>query len=393
MKIDYDLLDKKLVEAGMNPGRTKAMIRRLKYSEATTSYSCEQQKWALERGFVPDKIDIWELNDQNYSEYLSDFDYLMMHPLNNHFAIWINDKLTLKYMLNSTSLKSVMPEYYLYVENDGHYSYLMDAPNDIPRDSNFIINLLKKKRILAVKLNRGERGVGFMKVELNANEKIEINGKLTSEEEFKNIVENQLNGYIVTEFIYQHSKLDEIWSKSSCALRIILCKIQKERLSMPEYKCCTAYARFGTELSGGTCNLSQGGVGVPFDFETGKFYENGIKYKVFCPDGNYKFSSHPDTDFVFKDFILPNYEIVKKHILDTCNYLSSLDYFGFDVIITENDAKFCEINSLPAFDYEQLMCGPGLRNPEIREFFCSKKRFDYPENLLWQLVESCLREE
>lgn len=390
MRIDYELLDKKLIEAGMHPGRTKAMIRRLQYSEKTTRYTDSEQQWAMERGFVPDKIGIFGLNDSNYHEYLSDFDYLMMHPLNNHFAFWINDKLTLKYMLDSTALKSIMPKYYLYIENDGHYSYLMDAPLAIPKNKSFIWNLLQEKRVLAIKLNRGERGVGFMKVELQLDGTIEINGKTTSKEEFDYIVNNKLNGYIVTEYIYQNKELDKIWDKSSCALRIILCKIQEDKFAPPKYRCSTAYARFGTKQSGGTCNLSQGGVGVPFDFGSGRLHENGIKYKVFCPDGKYQFSKHPDTGFVFKDYVLPNYDKVRRAVLDTCNYLSSLDYFGFDVMLTENGVKFCEINSLPAYDYEQLMCGPGLKDSELREFFASKKRIQCPEDTLWKLVRECL---
>ncbi|MBR4673576.1 MAG: hypothetical protein IKP00_03850 [Victivallales bacterium] len=31
--------------------------------------------------------------------------------------------------------------------------------------------------------------------------------------------------------------------------------------------------------------------------------------------------------------------------------------------------KLCEINSHPAIDYEQIMCGPTLSRPKVKEFF------------------------
>ena len=40
--------------------------------------------------------------------------------------------------------------------------------------------------------------------------------------------------------------------------------------------------------------------------------------------------------------------------------------------------KSCEINSHPAIDYEQVMCGPTLSRPKVRAFFEHKglRKFD-----------------
>ena len=61
-----------------------------------------------------------------------------------------------------------------------------------------------------------------------------------------------------------------------------------------------------------------------------------------------------------------------------CQHISSLDYLGLDIIITEEGMKLCEINSHPAIDYEQVMCGPVLKREKINNFFNHKglKKFD-----------------
>ena len=58
--------------------------------------------------------------------------------------------------------------------------------------------------------------------------------------------------------------------------------------------------------------------------------------------------------------------------------MSSLDYLGLDIIITEDGMKLCEINSHPAMDDEQVMCWPTLSKENAREFFDSKgfRNFD-----------------
>ena len=59
-------------------------------------------------------------------------------------------------------------------------------------------------------------------------------------------------------------------------------------------------------------------------------------------------------------------------IYDIVDYFSTLEYFGFDVIITDEGFKVCEINSLPGLDIEQIMFGPILDNEAARSYFTHK---------------------
>lgn len=368
---NYDVMLEKVRALGMEYRWSRMFVKKLIDDEKAFPVSAEEAKFALTHGFYPGRVALYGLTEENYKDYLPDFNYFMLHPLNNHFLKWL-DKTTLKYVLNSNGCESTMPEYYLYVENDDSYTYLMDAPSHIAKGENYIMDLLRWKKVLAMKPNSGTSGgFGFIKLELRGEDLYENNKKIDADrfEEIKNNMRN----YIVTEYAYQHHELAKIWPDSECTLRVIMVKDPKKDIYAPAtWSCSVSYARFGTSVNGGASNLSSGGVGVGFDFETGKYNDFAIRYKRYCPDGKWQIDSHPDTNIVWDGAGLPNWEYVKGKIHDICSHISSLDYLGLDIIITEDGMKLCEINSHPAMDYEQIMCGPAMKKPKIKAFFENK---------------------
>ena len=381
MATNYEKMYELLVEKGMQQKIARLFIKKFKIEEA--SYKCgeDARKWAMSRGFFPSRIELYGLNESNYRNYMPDYVDFMLHPYNNHFVIWINDKLSLKYTLGR-DFACIMPEYYLYIENNGEYTYLMDAPASVPKGKDFILNLLEEKGVLIIKPNSSKSGgEGVMKVEyIGKGESsggqcpsIRINNKnCITIDEFRSRL-GGLGNNIVTEYAYQHSDLRRIWPESECTLRIIMIKLPHEHFyTEPRWKCIVSYARFGTSVSGGASNLSSGGIGIGFDFETGRFNPFGIRYRQFCPDGQWRCHEHPDTHVVWKDEFLPNWDYVRDTIRKVCTHYGSLSHLGFDVIITETGFVFCEINSKPALNYEQVMCGPILLHEDSRRYFQDK---------------------
>lgn len=369
---NYDRMHTLLVQYGMETKIAKEFIRKCKIEEGIYKGGEELREWAMTKGFFPSRVDLYGLNDENYHLYMPDYVDYRLHPYNNHFVIWINDKLSLKYTLGS-DFKDIMPEYYLYVENNGEYTYLQDTPASITKDKSFILNLLKEKRILIIKPNSSKSGgEGVMKVEW-IDGQIRINNKETiNVAAFENRIKN-LGNNIVTEYVQQHSALKQIWPNSECTLRIIMVKLPKEDLyQKARWKCIVSYARFGTAISGGTSNVSSGGIGVGFDFETGRYNPFAFRYRQFCPDGNWKFFEHPDTHVVWQNEKLPNWDYVRDGIYKVCSHFDSLSHLGFDVIISEKGFVFCEINSKPALNYEQVICEPILAPKENIAYFKSK---------------------
>jgi len=279
---NYEKLLEKIREMGMDYRWAGMFVKKLRDDEnAFPVADDEKKKWALERGFYPGRIELYGLTEENYRDYVPDFQYFMLHPMNNHFLKWL-DKTTLKYVLNSNGCEDTMPEYYVYVENEqcgGRFTYLMDCPEDIEKNEDFLLNLLKAKRTLAMKPNSGTSGgLGFIKLELRGDVIYE-NNKPIDMTRFVEIRDTMRN-YIITEYAHQHQELAKVWPDSECTLRVIMVKDPSDNVYAPTtWSCAVSYARFGTAKNGGASNLSSGGVGVGFDFETGKYNDFCLRYK------------------------------------------------------------------------------------------------------------------
>ncbi len=387
MNINYGMMKQELIRLGLDEKRAAFLVSKFQDEDFGTVTDAEAE-WALKRGFIPNRVAIYGLTEENYRSYLSDLDYFMMHPLNNHFRIWINDKLTTKYVLSGSDVAAYMPAYYLYIENDGQYTYLADAPESIAKDKDFIRNLLTLKGELVLKSNNGAGGAGFVHLELRGTE-IYKNGKCISESDYEALLP-KLNGYVITEYIHQHKELNSIYDGAEQVLRIIVCKnVKKDKTGSDSFSTLAAYTRFGTAKCESIVNMPDGGIDVPYD-ENGVLRKYGIMLKKNCEDGNNLLTHHPNTNFRFEGYQLPNYAMVKEAVEKTCRYLSSLDWFGFDVIIADDGVKYTEINTLPDIDYAQYVSGPFLVTQEAKDFFAKKKTKTYPEDALWTIVKKCM---
>lgn len=373
-----EAIDAYLQTTGMQPRWAKIFRNKLIRDWNTCSLPVEEKIWAIERGFKPNNILLYGLTEDNYKLFLSDLDYMRLHPINNHFAFWINDKITLKNIFakpirsiaNSGVYYDLMPEYYLYIENDGHFSYLMDSPKDLRHDEEYLIKLLQKKRTLALKPSNGGGGFGFVKLEYLDNNII-WNDEIISETKLK---ENQglLKGYIVTEYLRQHYDFDCICNKSACTLRIIVVKNIEDQFNGGDLSIVASYARFGTVISEGACNMHAGAVAIAYDSNTGEYGDFFFRYKGFADGDRTRFDNHPDSKISLIGKMLPKYDEVKDVVLTACSYLSSLEYFGVDVVITNDSVKILEINSLPAMSTPQVLVGPMFSIPAANRFFTRK---------------------
>lgn len=374
-----------LKENGMDSKQAQILVEKLQKDLSQYSFTEQVQEWAMRRGFFPGYVKAYGLSEVNYEAYLSHYAYFMLHPLNNHFRIWINDKLTMKYVMCGMQLQEYLPEYYLYIENDGSYTYLVNAPSSeyLTRDSNFIWNLLNEKHCLALKPNNESCGGGFIKLQMK-NQNVLLNNQEISYDGLRKKL-SQLKNYIVTEYVIQNDCFQKIWSDSECVLRIVMAKNSRNNPEdIPNWHCAWCYAVFGVESSGSVSNEVADGVCVGFDFDTGYLFDVGNQDKK-----ESSLSSHPNSGFVWSGFCLPNWEKSREIIMKACMALSSLDWLGMDVIITQTGLKFCEINSFSSIFLAQRVCGPILADVRNRKFFEGKGLNRIRANDFWEMYKAC----
>lgn len=88
-------------------------------------FTIKNKLWAYKRGFLSSKINDYGLTNENYDEYLSDFDYYKLYPLNSkRWSKFIDDKLTTKYILSKYN--TYLPQYYFNIKDKSTILPLQD---------------------------------------------------------------------------------------------------------------------------------------------------------------------------------------------------------------------------------------------------------------------------
>lgn len=128
--------------------------------------SLPQKLWAWRRGFLSYRIQQYGLTDENYRSFLSDYQYHWLNRINNDYQVWINDKLTTRYVLEP--YKQYLAEYYFaFFKQDGmsYIKALPDLPRGFEASYDGLFELLKEKHLIALKPSAGTHGDGFYRLE------------------------------------------------------------------------------------------------------------------------------------------------------------------------------------------------------------------------------------
>lgn len=305
--------------------------RGVKEDNALNITTKKQKKWAHKRGYYSYRIKQYNLTEDNYKTYLSDYDYKRLRPLNNYYRKWFSNKLVSYFVLSQFS--DLLPEYYFRIITDNGKQEIISFSNEYDSNINALVELLKVKGKLVMKPSVGSHGEGFFKLEYNKNA-FSINGAHKTESELISFFCSLSDNYIISEYIEMHSELKKIYDKVACTVRVMAIN-KKGNENLIQH----AYFRIGTGKTGNTDNLSSGGIASKVNIETGEFYDSELLV-------NHEFVScdyHPETNGSLNG-ILPNWDLVKASIPKICKVINPIEYLGFDVVITDNGFKILEIN-------------------------------------------------
>lgn len=339
------------------------------FGKSREKYTNTERIWAYSRGYLAEVAKILSLNNKNYSDFINSEDYYLLDPIDPITKRLVDGKLTIHYTIGG-AYPQYMPKYYAWINEFGKIVHIDDEIEDDLSLEGYLGLLLGKVGVVALKPLAGAGGAGFLKLEKKGSVFLANNEQIDG---INSIVPLINDKYVITEYIKQCEEFNAIWSESANTLRVITINDGTKRTSF------VSYARFGTVVSKGACNLTSGGVGAPFDWETGRFHGEYYRYIDYCDNGVFTLERHPDSGMSLKNKVVPYFSEVRQLVEDISKYLSVHRYFGFDIIITDNGPKICEINSHPSMDYEQLMFG-GIwsRNDAVSTFYnkmlCEKRK-------------------
>ena len=346
----------KYCRKGIRPYMQSLWFHAIKDDLLHTHMSIFKKIWAWKRGFFSYRIQQYGLNNNNYTEFLSDYDYYYLNRINNHYQIWINDKTTFRYIFEP--FKQYIPEYYYCIFRRNYSTNIIkmfDLPTEYEDGWQGLFHLLREKKKLALKPSAGTHGDGFYCLSFE-DEKFYLNGKVMTQEEIISKIEGFKSFYLVTEYISMNTQLKRIYDKSVNSIRMMV--INRKGYNP---KIAQAYMRIGSESTGYTDNVGYGGICVMIDIESGEMYnpERIIDHK-FQPC-----LKHPDTGVEIKGKI-PNWEIVSEAIPEICRYFPELEYLGFDIAITDEGFQIIEVN------IHQDLHKVATHSEEIKEYFREK---------------------
>ena len=299
--------------------------------------------WAYRHGFLSYRLAQYGITKKNYKKFISDFEYKWLRHIDNYYKIWFEDKITIKYI--ASSYNNFFPKYYYFVslkQGENKLIPLMDCPKDYGNKYEDIFKLVKKEKDIALKRDKGSHGEGFYRLSFK-NNKLYLNLEETTEKEVIDILSDKNNEYLITEYIKQHKILNDIYPGAVNTIRIIVYKKDGKNPTIGN-----AYMRFGSSKTGTVDNIGAGGIFVNLDEETGYFHDALIitDDRKIVP-----IKEHPDTHVPIEGYI-PNWDKILKDIKEIASYLKQIEYFGFDIAITEDGMKFPEINRYP--DYMKI---------------------------------------
>jgi len=359
--IVLSLTEKILLKKGFSNHYARAYSKNMLEDIFSTDTPLQSKLWALKRGFYSYKIDYFGLNEKNYKTYLPDFDYYRLHPINGVFSHWIDDKLTIRYILQP--YKQYLPDYYFHLY-EGEIICLPDCPADLSNSVISIINLLDRAKVLAAKLLNSSGGEGFYKLESVGTHYL-INGKRHSYNDLITLCDYWRDeiwgGYLITEFLNPCRELSHIWPKSANAVRITTLRNKNEPTKVVD-----GFIRFGTSKTQFTDSANHGAIISKINIKNG-FFTNGVLLN------NHRVQEsicHPDTGELIEGFI-PNWDFIIHKVVDICNYISHIVFMGFDIIVTDDGFKIIEINSHQGIGFNQID-KPYLDDETTKEFFTSQ---------------------
>lgn len=298
--------------------------------------SKQEKEWAYTHGFSSYKLSEWYgITKDNYSDYMSDFvfynpRYYIHTP---ELKALYEHKCCTYFTLHP--FKDSMPHHYFFLREGRVIPLDVTDKNDY--DVASIIALIKERPIVA-KACVGGHGLGFFKLVYAKDEgNFIVNDKqFKTEGELVSLL-SRLDNYIITDFeIPKKEYVDLCGPDAFAVIRVITVFDPKDGPQLT-----AALIRLGCKESGVTTDY-KGTIYCGITLDEGVTFKPLIRVTddlcAPCPE-------HPDTHKQLNGLSIPNWESLKKLVLDVSTYLAVTPYLVVDIVPTEKGFSILEINS------------------------------------------------
>jgi hypothetical protein len=299
-------------------------------------------------GYLADQYILYDFKHVDKKDYLSEFDWYRSRYINEPFDFSFNNKVVCAEMLKHHI--RFAENYYIinkHVLLDFHHG---------PMKYEDVMATLEKEGKLVVKpfaMGKGN-GVHLLTFE---------NGRYyvdTEEYTYKNLVKylKKLDGYLISEYIHQHEYSNKLYDRTTNTIRFITMRNTKTH----EMELFFAVQRIGRFKTIPVDNGSKGGLVANINLETGELSE------ARCLQELGSWDVHPDSGNPIKGAFIPNWDGIKKEMLDVCKKIPFMDFIAWDLLIME-DGRPCVIEANTSSGVNIIQLWGGQKQDELGDFF------------------------
>lgn len=353
-----------LLAHGYTRKMAKAYLGVVERENANPIFDADYREWAHSHGYYAIDAYAFGLTEDTVDDYLSDYEYHRTWPLNSWTKSWIDDKMTMNYMLYGTEWQDLMPEAYFYASAKGLIP-LTHAHGKGGYEG--FLEVLREKGEFACKPCNGQRAAGFDKLGY-ADGQYFVDNKAASEDDVTRFVDEHPND-IYTEFFHPGMGLEKT-SPVIHTLRVLTCNP-----TGTDPRFAGTYMRFAGGYNGDDSKANYiypdkadiYDINVDFDLETGEFGKGELIY----PNRVVKTDTHPETGGPLSGKV-DCWPELKERLFKLTQHLDLLEWMGYDVCFTDKGPKIIEINSHSGVKYLQCY-HPFKKDPFLRDYFAGKQ--------------------
>jgi hypothetical protein len=312
--------------------------------------------WAWRRGFLADSAALFELTDETWRDYLSDYARENRAVLLNGLPLLFDQKLALRAILlqhgfqqaETFALIGTTDAQLRPLTADARAVSFAQVEHAMQQDGGPFI----------VKPQDSGFGHGVALVAAISGELVRRRGRQTRPYR----VAASRGATLVERAVPQHAFWRALFPDSANTMRLLTMWTPGD----PAPFIAAAGQRIGASDTAPTDNFAGGGMAAPIDLETGRLGEARRRTAAGRPE---RLTHHPESGARIAGAELPYWDRVRSTVLRAASLLGIARYVGWDVLVDEHGTPvIIEGNSNTGVHILQL--GGGLlRNPAARRFY------------------------
>ena len=296
--------------------------------------SQEDKKWFCQRGYAPHKVNWVGLTKENYSDFISNFDFYNKKTyVDDNFVEFFENKLNTFFLL--APFKKDLPKHYWWVDANGEV-YPLDVSFSKKGTYEDIVKLVYDKPIVA-KACYGGHGKGFIRYESLGNGKFLVNQEEVSEPDFIKSVRG-LRNYLIQDYLRPNTDLRKIIGEDAFSvIRIVTVNDPEDGAQF-----VASVIRIGCKGAGYLTDFPKT-IYCGIDIDTGILFKPKMTIKENyisepCPN-------HPDTNVPLEGVKIKDWECLCDLVIRVSRTIPWIRYIVMDVVPTDSGFKILEINS------------------------------------------------